>query len=142
MIHIAPWKKVLIIAICVLGILYALPNALSPTARAHLQESLPSWMPVKTVNLGLDLRGGAHLLYEVDVDVVFRERADSLLQDLRTDLRKQKIGYTRIGTIPNGARIKLIDKANGEETRKIIRGLDSAAEILTSADGEGLIGGA
>lgn len=135
MINIAPWKKFLIVLVCVAGILYSLPNLLSADTRAWTQEHLPGWMPQKTVNLGLDLRGGAHLLYEVDVGVVFKERADSMLQDLRSSLREEKIGYRRIGTIPNGVRVTLRDEANGEETRKILRKSDPNLEIETSRDG-------
>ena len=136
MIHIAPWKKFLIIAICVLGIAYALPNLASPSTRAWMQANMPAWMPTKTVNLGLDLRGGAYLLYEVKVDVVFKERAEGLSQDMRTELRKQKIGYSSFGPIPEGVRVKLRDKADGEAVRKIIRGIDADVEILNSADGQ------
>ena len=135
MVHISPWKRFLILAVCVFGVLYALPNLMSEQTRASLQGKLPAWVPHKTINLGLDLRGGAHLLYEVKVDVVFKERADSLLQDLRTDLRKEKIAYSRIGAIPQGARITLKDAADGEAVRKIIRGLDSNLQIDTGADG-------
>lgn len=135
MITLPRWKIILILCVCVFGVLYSAPNMLSPAMRSAMQEHLPAWMPHKTVNLGLDLRGGAHLLYEVDVDVVFKEHADMMLQDLRTSLRKEKIGYVRIGTIKNGVRIKLRDKEDGEAARKIIRHSDSNLEVLTSADG-------
>ena len=72
MINIAPWKVVLTLLVCTLGFLYAMPNVAGQGARDWLQSSLPAWMPTKTVNLGLDLRGGAHLLYEVDVAVVVK----------------------------------------------------------------------
>jgi preprotein translocase subunit SecD len=89
-------------------------------------------MPTKTVNLGLDLRGGAHLLYEVDVDSVFKERADLLLQDMRTEMRKSKISYMRIGAITKGVRITLRDAGDGEAVRKILRRADNNLEITTS----------
>ncbi len=135
MVHIPRWKAVLILAVTLFGFLYTMPNVLGPDARAAMQASLPSWMPGKTVNLGLDLRGGAHLLYEVDVDVVFRERTDSMLQDLRTELRKEKIGYERIGAITDGVRLTLRDAADAEAARKIIRSGDSTVDVTTSGDG-------
>ena len=102
MIQIAPWKIILTLLVSVVGFLYAMPNVVGPDARAWLQGNLPGWMPTKTVNLGLDLRGGAHLLYEVDVGLVVQEHADSMLQDLRKSLREDGIGYKRIGVIPDG----------------------------------------
>ena len=51
-------------AVCFAGLALAFPNLLSERTR----ESLPSWLPHKAVNLGLDLRGGSYLLLEVDHD--------------------------------------------------------------------------
>ncbi|HRQ61961.1 MAG TPA: protein translocase subunit SecD, partial [Alphaproteobacteria bacterium] len=134
MVHIAAWKKFFIILIPILGVLYCLPNVLSPDMRAKLQESLPGWMPTKTVNLGLDLRGGAHLLYQVDTEVVFKERADLIVQDMRRVLREEKIAYTRLGSIEHGMRLTLRDAADAEKARSLIRSTDPNLEIK---DGEG-----
>ncbi len=134
MIRISRWKRILIAAVCVFGVLYAMPNMMSEGSRTWVSENLPGWAPSKTVNLGLDLRGGAHLLYEVNVDVVFRERADGMVQDLRSALRKEKIGYSRIGAIANGVRVKLRNKGDGEVVRKILRKSDPNLEIITSND--------
>ncbi|MCC6597957.1 MAG: protein translocase subunit SecD [Alphaproteobacteria bacterium] len=134
MTNIPLWKTILIVAVCLFGILYSLPNVVGTGGRTWLQSNLPGWLPNKTVNLGLDLRGGAHLLYELDIDVVFRERADSLLQDLRTGLRKEKIGYSRIGVVPKGVRLTLRDAGDGETARRVIRGLDKNL-VVTNTEG-------
>ena len=42
-----------------------------------------SWMPWRTVHLGLDLKGGSYLLMEVDMKAVIKERLDSLLDAVR-----------------------------------------------------------
>ena len=131
MIHIAPWKRILIVAVCVFGFLYAAPNVIGEGARGWVQANLPSWAPSKTINLGLDLRGGAHLLYEVDVEVVFKDRADSMVQDLRTELRKEKVGYSRIGAIENGVKVVLRDDADGEKVRSTLRRSDANLDITT-----------
>ncbi len=135
MLSIPRWKAILILSVAVLGILYSMPNMAGPGARGWLGANLPSWMPNKTVNLGLDLRGGAHLLYEVDVDGVFKERGDLLVQDLRTELREGKIGYSRIGSVAKGARVTLRDAVDAEAVRKIIRKIDPTLEIATAPDG-------
>jgi preprotein translocase subunit SecD len=130
MIQIAPWKIVLILLTCVLGIVFALPNVLG-----EARESLPSWVPHKTVNLGLDLRGGAHLLYEIDVELTLKERADSILQDARKSLREDKIGYVSIGLAGNGVKVVLRDAADGEGARKILRRADQNLDVSTASDG-------
>lgn len=114
MIHIAPWKKILIGLVCLAGFVFSLPNIVPP-------GSLPSFLPQKTVNLGLDLRGGAHLLYQVDIDSVFKERADAMKSDLRSALRKDKIAYKKLVSVPNGVSVTLSNETDGETARKIIR---------------------
>ncbi|MEO0763029.1 MAG: protein translocase subunit SecDF, partial [Pseudomonadota bacterium] len=64
MLEFPTWKRALITILCALGIAFALPNALGPETRS----AIPSWLPHQSVNLGLDLRGGAHLLLEVEVE--------------------------------------------------------------------------
>ena len=84
MLYFAPWKKILILLVCLFGIVFTMPNFWYETAdnasRARdaivaeryggpdqpsledLQaqaDAWPSWLPPNVVNLGLDLRGGA-----------------------------------------------------------------------------------
>lgn len=135
MITIARWKIVTILIVCALGFLYAMPNMVGAQGQAWLKGNLPSWMPNKTINLGLDLRGGAHLLYEVDVDVVFKDRSDLMVTDLRKSLRKEKIGYSAISAVDKGVRVSLRDAADGEKARGILRRSAENLEVTTSANG-------
>ena len=83
MLQIDLWKRIAIALTCALGLWLALPNAFYGPVEQHndavqaielggstpeleAQRALwPGWMPSGLVNLGLDLRGGAHLLAEV-----------------------------------------------------------------------------
>jgi preprotein translocase subunit SecD len=58
---IEPWKVFVILGVCFIGLILALPNMFSDETIAKL----PSWMPKDRVTLGLDLQGGSHLLLEV-----------------------------------------------------------------------------
>jgi SecD/SecF fusion protein len=79
----SPWLLTTYVVIVLLGILTALPNVLPQSTL----DSLPSWVPRDKVALGLDLRGGSHLVLEVDgVDLV-KERLQILGQDARRALR-------------------------------------------------------
>ena len=62
MLHFPQWKVILVFGVVLAGIIFALPNVF---ARSTM-ESMPSWVPHHQVNLGLDLQGGAHLLYQLD----------------------------------------------------------------------------
>ncbi len=86
MLHFSKSKIAWILSVCLLGVIFALPNVLPPSVTEK------SWYvgPTKTINLGLDLQGGAHLLLEVQVDVVYRERLENLKSDVRRALRNRE----------------------------------------------------
>ncbi len=132
MIHFSKWKIVLIIAICVIGLLAALPNAVP---RATLDQ-LPDWLPKKQVSLGLDLKGGSHLLLGVDVDSAVRERLTAIVDGVRTSLRAAKIGYTDLRVEGNGVQVQLRDVTTIEAARDLIK--DPAGELLLSIAEDGL----
>src|SRR5690242_1059887 len=92
MLYFPRWLVTLILGICALGVILSLPNLFSQKTL----DALPSWVPKKQVSLGLDLRGGSHLLLEVDMNAVRRERFNGLVDSLRTEFRtaKPSIGYT------------------------------------------------
>ncbi|MHA1524184.1 MAG: protein translocase subunit SecD, partial [Alphaproteobacteria bacterium] len=74
MLYFAKWKIILVLVVSLGGILFALPNVLSP----QMASNIPGWLPNKQVHLGLDLQGGSHLLLEVGVGVVVAERMQSV----------------------------------------------------------------
>ncbi len=110
MLHFARWKIILILLISIGGILTALPNLFSAKS---LQE-LPGWLPHNQINLGLDLRGGAHLLYEMDEKELVADWLKDIVGDVRDTLRKERIGYTGLReSIPNkSVTVRIRDQAN------------------------------
>ncbi len=133
MIHITRWKKMAVLFVCILGLLYTLPNLLGSSARDYL-NGLPSILPNKTVNLGLDLQGGSHLLLEVELDAVIKERSEALVDGLRPELRESRIGYRRLNDMPNGVRIQLRDAADADAVAKIVRDIDDALAVNINGD--------
>jgi preprotein translocase subunit SecD len=134
MVHISKIQRFFILFFCALSFLYAAPNFLPAAIKDKLQKNMPAILPVKTLNLGLDLQGGAHLLLQTDMDSVFTERADGLLQSLRTTLRKNKISYRRLSVIPEKAGIKIMlrDAASEDQVKTIkdlIHSLDADLDI-------------
>jgi len=134
MLHIARWKIILVLIVIAFGVLYAAPNVMGGKARDFVANNLPGFVPHQTVNLGLDLQGGSHLLLQVELDNVINERAESIVSSLRPELRKEKIGYRRLRENDNGVSVTLRDAEDGEAVRKIIRGLDNNLEIQTNGD--------
>ena len=125
MIYFSKWKIITIFTVCVLGILYAMPN-LFPR---QLMETMPSWAPRAQINLGLDLQGGSHLLLEVDVNSVLRERVTSLMDSARVTLRRENIGYIKLAQQSSGISFALRDAADFSKVREAIRRADGDVEI-------------
>src|SRR3989442_12326623 len=90
MLHFPQWKVILVIGIVVAGIVFALPNVFPRAAMAEM----PSWLPHHQVNLGLDLQGGAHLLYQLDEKEMADDWLNTVRGDVRETLRRTHIGYT------------------------------------------------
>jgi SecD/SecF fusion protein len=81
------WRVVTYAAIILCGIVTTLPNLFAQQTLAQF----PSWFPKQQVTLGLDLRGGSHLVLEVDAHALVQERVQSLLGDARRALREAGI---------------------------------------------------
>jgi preprotein translocase subunit SecD len=118
------WKRLLILLICALGIAAAAPNlfysaverhndaaaaveAAGGTATPEQAEAIAGWpavLPSALVNLGLDLRGGAHLLAEVQLEEVYKARMDALWPEVRDALRdvRNEVGAVRRQPSPDG----------------------------------------
>lgn len=105
MLQFPLWKRVLILLVALLGIAYALPNVTGPW-----QPFLgyPTWAPGKPMNLGLDLRGGAHLLVRVRVEDVLVERLNSTNDAIRNALRESRIRASRFETDPETRSVSFV----------------------------------
>ncbi|TJZ91586.1 protein translocase subunit SecD [Paracoccus gahaiensis] len=160
MLQIDRWKRVLIFGICLLGLFYALPNAFYARVEAHndavarieatgvetpelvaARDGWPSWMPSNLVNLGLDLRGGAHLLGEVQVAEVYKTRVDALWPELRTALAAERdtVGAIRRVEAPEG--VLSVEIGNADQMPRAIeiaRGFSDPVTTLTGAGQQSL----
>lgn len=135
MIQIPRWKFVLVILMTVLAFAYSAPNVLNANTQAALRAAVPSWLPGKTVNLGLDLRGGAYLLYQVDVEAVLRQQAEKMLSEARREFSRQNIAYSDIDVLGSGIRVVLRDAGQNQNARQILRSLGQNADVRAAPDG-------
>ena len=131
MLQIALWKRLVIWVLCIGGLLLALPNAFYSRVEnfndaRDLNETSDEWLsflPSSLVNLGLDLRGGAHLLAEAQVSDVYEQRMAALWPDVREILRAER---NTVGTIR-------LQKGNLDELRiKLSKpsGIDAGINFL------------
>ncbi len=131
MVHFPRWQLILVCAVLVLGLAFAAPNLLERESA----ESLPGWVPNQQVNLGLDLQGGSYLLLEVDIGFVYREQLDNLVDGIRIELRKTRIGYTNLSVDGNAVVFTLRDIDAIERARPIVRELAGDLLIEVSETG-------
>ena len=130
MLFFSPWKIGVIFASILLGFLYVLPNLVP----AGSLDGMPGWFPSKKINLGLDLRGGSHLLLEVDTRAVVRERMAAVVDDIRTGLREDFIGYTGLAVgNDNAVRLSIRDPSQLQAALTKINAL--ALPVQTGAFG-------
>ena len=121
MLHFRTWKLVLVLGIVIAGILYALPNVFP---RATI-DRVPSWLPHKQVNLGLDLQGGAHLLYQLDEKEMTDDWLSTIRGDVRETLRRARIGYTDLSqdVTARSVSVKIRDAAELDKAYQELRKL-------------------
>ena len=153
MLNIPLWKRIVIWGLCVLGLLTALPNAFYSRVERHNDAVVaaeragfetevqaadralwPDWLPSGIVNLGLDLRGGAHLLAEVQVADVYKARMDALWPEMRralADARGEIGGIRRAPSDPSELRIQIEKPEAMAKAVEIARGLASPVVTLT-----------
>ncbi len=152
MLQIDLWKRVLIWLVCAAGVILALPNgfytrveqandaAAEIIAKGETPERLeaigqwPSFLPSGLVNLGLDLRGGAHLLAEVKVEDVYEARMDALWPEVRDALRPERATVGTFRRQPGPAdqiRLKISKPDGMARALEVVRGLANPITTLT-----------
>src|SRR3954466_342650 len=89
MLYFTRWKALAIIMTALVICLCAVPNFF-PEATV---KSWPKWAQ-RHVVLGLDLQGGSHILLEVDLNDVRKQKAESLRDDVRNALRGARLQFT------------------------------------------------
>ena len=136
MLRFQAWKTWTVLIICLMGVLLSLPNALP----IGFLESLPSWVPTHRVNLGLDLQGGSHLLYEIDMATVTKKRMDSAAETLRTELLKAKIPFTNVSVEGDHVALALQNADDQSKVAPLLHNVDQDLQILPPrSDTPGLI---
>lgn len=88
------FKKLAIIFVAVFCVLLAVPTMMPGAAKYF-----PSW--IRPIPLGLDLKGGAQLLLEVDTDTMMREKSAQLYEETRSALIDRDKGVVRFSNLRN-----------------------------------------
>ena len=130
MLHFPKWKIALVAIVSFFGIVLAIPNLLP----RETTDKLPSWL--QPVSLGLDLQGGSYLLLEVDTSYVLREHVSSLMESIRTVLRKEHVKYADLGLVGKDVvKVRLLEPEDRERAHQLLHKLDPEASMDSTDDG-------
>ncbi|MXO84924.1 protein translocase subunit SecD [Altererythrobacter aurantiacus] len=117
MLDFPTWKKLWLWGLALIAVLAALPSLANLANRAW-----PEPLPSPTVNLGLDLAGGSHLLLEADPAEVATQRLQNLEETVRTTMRRAE-PRIRIGDVSaQGGRLSFLldDMSDVDRARELL----------------------
>lgn len=114
------WKVILIVGTLLVFLfgIFGMPKSFSGQGlAAALQER---------IHLGLDLRGGTHLILQVQVNDAVNADSDHAIERLKEDLKNAKINYTEISKPdpadnPDHVVIKGVPPEQSSELRRIVQ---------------------
>ena len=131
MLNLPRWQVIGIIAVTALAALFALPNLLP----GSVLDRLPGWYAQSRINLGLDLRGGAHFLLEADLRSVLNERLTNLSDSVRGELRKNQVAFKDVN-IQGGTSVVVVlrDEAQRQKALEAIHNVDPSLSVSGSGD--------
>ncbi|MDQ6997983.1 MAG: protein translocase subunit SecD [Mariprofundus sp.] len=121
------WKIWLILAVLVVSTMGALPNV----------TSVPSWWPSSLshpMSLGLDLKGGIHLVLDVDVDKAVSHSVEEDIDAARQVLRKEKIRYRKLSAEGLNLNIEIKNSDDLARAEKILADTFDSYTISSAVD--------
>lgn len=102
------WRTVIVAALVVAAVVYLLPTL------------VPGMWPHKKINLGLDLRGGMHLVMEVDTAKAVESMMDRMVEELRDQMRASDLRYDKLERRSDNKILVRVPEANRDAFNKIL----------------------
>lgn len=107
-------------------------------ARESIQQSLgegfvvalnqapttPEWLTnlgARSVNLGLDLRGGVHFLMEVDMAAALKQQLEVTASEVRTTLRTERVRFRQVSVEEGQIHIRLASAEQLPDARRLLQ---------------------
>jgi preprotein translocase subunit SecD len=120
------WKIIISILVTLISLVYFLPNFTS--------SEKYSWLPNSKLNLGLDLRGGSHLLLNVDFDKYLIDQLEIQADSIRQELRNKKLGYKNLQAHNDKITFVLRDKEDLPKVQTALKSLDNTMHVEVRDD--------
>jgi preprotein translocase subunit SecD len=99
------WKFVLILIVLLVCIYGVIGKPVFPTSGAQVKDNLAN-----RIQLGLDLKGGSHLVLQVQIEEAIGQRCDQTIDQITKQLHDKNIGFSEIRRV--------------DDTHILVRGVD------------------
>jgi len=109
------YRALLIIGLTLWAVMYLVPSLM-----VALPEWWPSFLPSRKIHLGLDLRGGTHLLLNVDLEKAIENALDQNAEDLRRVLREGNVTGVEIQRVGQSLRLRAATQEAKNAAEKIL----------------------
>src|SRR5262249_45185921 len=107
------YRALFFAALVVAALIFVLPTFVSP---------VPAWWPWKQpVRLGLDLQGGTHLLYEVEVEQGLDSRVEQIGRDVETALRDAQMGAFTVERQGRTLEVRLASSDKRADAKRVLQ---------------------
>jgi protein-export membrane protein SecD len=135
-LHFSRWGALITVLLSAGSIFFAVPNLIPLSA----YESLPGWAQLPRMPLGLDLRGGTSLLYEIDTAQLKKDWLQTVQADARRALSEEAIAHRGVLIAGNQVRVTLRDTAKLDAALDRLKRLAQpvSASLFTGRGGGGL----
>jgi len=119
----------------------AVARALPPqfTHALTLSPDIPGWLTAingRPMNLGLDLRGGIHVLIDVDMEAAMDKAVERIAGNIRTALRNERIRYISVKEADNGVDVRFRDAALRDEAEEALGSEFRELGVTTREEGD------
>jgi SecD/SecF fusion protein len=146
MLYFSRWKTVFIWLSVAISAFIASSNLFSE----EQLQGMPSWYSHNKVTLGLDLQGGSHIMLKIERSDIVKERLETIVGDVRTQLRDKNVRYSGLSGTGQIVQVRITDPAQIDAAKEALRDLTlpvsagtlvggSVTEVSMSDDGNGLL---
>lgn len=141
------WKATIVLIAAILGVYLLVPTLFHFNKiwekSATEGTAVPWWVkvfPDKTLNLGLDLRGGIYIEMEVDIPSAVKRKLDLYVFDVENTLTEAKVPFESVAQPAESGKlyVRVKTASDAEKVKSVInkemRGIFAVTDTITNKD--------
>jgi preprotein translocase subunit SecD len=112
------------------------------TLAMNLVPDVPGWLRAlgaEPMYLGLDLRGGIHVLIDVDIEAAVKQSVARYDDDIRNRLRQERLRYLGVSHDDHAVTVKFSDAESRKKGEELIYGEFPNLEVSAPEGGEFIV---